>query len=339
MGEKKKKCFVIAPIGDETSDIRKRSDQVLRHIISPAAEKCGYETVRADKIDRPGIITSQVIHHVVEDDLVVADLTDCNPNVFYELAIRHALRKPLVQIIQKGENIPFDVAGTRTIHVDHTDLDNAQDAKDEIVKQIEALEKDSSDIETPISVALDLQFLRQSEKPEARSLGELVEAVVDLRASLMKVDLRLDTENQGRILHEIRLEIDRLSSRVDEHLTVARISRGEHGRIWPSVEPILELLRSDTLQTPTSEILIIASVFRDGMPWLYELAVEVSRMARHGSIVDLRTAAREFSEAVDFAYQSPSSRRLFSRNEYMSMLRREIDRVLNQALSMPRFDG
>ena len=230
MSEEKKKCFVIAPIGDETSDIRRRSDQVLRHIINPAAEKCGYETVRADKIDRPGIITSQVIHHVVEDDLVVADLTDCNPNVFYELAIRHALRKPLVQIIQKGENIPFDVAGTRTIHVDHTDLDNAQDAKDEIVKQIEALKKDPSDIETPISVALDLQFLRQSEKPEERSLGELVEAVVDLRASLMKVDLRLDTENQGRILHEIRSEIDMLSNRIDEHLMVARISRGDHGR-------------------------------------------------------------------------------------------------------------
>lgn len=133
MSEKKKKCFVIAPIGEEKSETRKRSDQVLRHIISPAAEKCGYDTVRADEIDRPGIITSQVIQRVVDDDLVVADLTDSNPNVFYELAIRHALGKPLVQIIKKGENIPFDVAGTRTISVDHKDLDNAEAAKEDIV--------------------------------------------------------------------------------------------------------------------------------------------------------------------------------------------------------------
>ena len=92
-----KACFVIAPIGDPESDTRKRSDQVLRHVIKPAATTCGYTAIRADEIDKPGMITSQVIQHVVSDPLVVADLTERNPNVFYELAIRHALRKPLVQ--------------------------------------------------------------------------------------------------------------------------------------------------------------------------------------------------------------------------------------------------
>src|SRR3989339_2254786 len=96
-----KSCFVIAPIGEPDSDTRKRSDQVLKHIIRPAVEACGYKAVRADEIDKPGIITSQVIQRVVDDPLVVADLTESNPNVFYELAIRHALRKPLIQLIQK----------------------------------------------------------------------------------------------------------------------------------------------------------------------------------------------------------------------------------------------
>lgn len=117
-----KNCFVIAPIGELDSDTRKRSDQILKHIIKPAVSSCGYKAIRADEIDKPGIITSQVIQRVVNDPLVIADLTERNPNVFYELAIRHAIRKPLVQLIQKGERIPFDVAGTRTIQVDHTDL-------------------------------------------------------------------------------------------------------------------------------------------------------------------------------------------------------------------------
>ena len=208
MTENEKLCFVISPIGDQNSETRKRSDQVLRHIVRPAADICGYKAVRADEIDKPGIITSQVIQHVVNDDLVVADLTERNPNVFYELAIRHALRKPLVQIIQKGEAIPFDVAATRTIHVDHTDLDSAEAAKNEIVKQIEALKTDSSDIETPISVSLDLQLLRQSEKPEERSLADLVAAVVDLRASLSKVELRLGTKDQQGLLSEIQTETE-----------------------------------------------------------------------------------------------------------------------------------
>ena len=116
MTTNEKLCFVISPIGDQDSETRKRSDQVLRHVVRPAADICGYMAVRADEIDKPGIITSQVIQHVVNDDLVVADLTESNPNVFYELAIRHALKKPLVQIIRKGEAIPFDVFVYRVTH-------------------------------------------------------------------------------------------------------------------------------------------------------------------------------------------------------------------------------
>ena len=108
-----KNCFVVAPIGELDSDTRKRSDQVLNYVIKPAVSECGYIAIRADEIDKPGIITSQVIQHVVNDPLVVADLTERNPNVFYELAIRHAIAKPLVQIMKKGEQIPFDVAATR----------------------------------------------------------------------------------------------------------------------------------------------------------------------------------------------------------------------------------
>ena len=81
-------CFVIAPIGEETSDTRKRSDQVLRHIIAPSVLKHGYQAIRADQIAEPGMIASQVIQHIVEDALVAADLTDWNPNVFYELSRR-----------------------------------------------------------------------------------------------------------------------------------------------------------------------------------------------------------------------------------------------------------
>jgi hypothetical protein len=80
-----KACFVMAPIGDPESETRKWSDQVLRHVIKPATITCGYTAIRADEIDKPGMITSQVIQHVVNDPLVVADLTERNPNVFMNL--------------------------------------------------------------------------------------------------------------------------------------------------------------------------------------------------------------------------------------------------------------
>ena len=186
-------CFIICPIGEAGSDIRKRSDQVLRHVIVPAVEPFSYKALRADHIAEPGMITSQVIQHIVDDPLVIADLTGSNPNVFYELAIRHALRKPLVQLLRRGEQIPFDVSGTRIIYVDHTDLDSVEEAKVEIGKQIQSLEKDPSNIETPISISLDLQLLKQSDNPEQRSLGDLLAVVADLRASFATLDKRLNS--------------------------------------------------------------------------------------------------------------------------------------------------
>ena len=181
-------CFVISPIGDPESEIRKRSDQVFKHVIAPTVLDLGYRAIRADHISEPGMITSQVIQHIVDDPLVVADLTDRNPNVFYELAIRHAIRKPLVQIIRRGDAIPFDVAGTRTIHVDHRDLDSVEAAKVEIMAQVKSLEVDSTKLETPISVSLDLQVLRASSNPEQRSMGDVLAAVTELRASIASIE-------------------------------------------------------------------------------------------------------------------------------------------------------
>jgi hypothetical protein len=109
-----KSCFVIAPIGEANSSTRKQSDQVLRHVIRPAVEPT-YRAVRADEIAEPGMITSQIMQRVIEDDLVIADLTDLNPNVLYELAVRHAILKPFVQIMANGQTIPFDVSGIRTV--------------------------------------------------------------------------------------------------------------------------------------------------------------------------------------------------------------------------------
>ncbi len=184
-GEKTKTCFVIAPIGDEGSETRRRSDQMLTHIIKPAVKECGYEAVRADEISEPGIITSQVIQHIIDDELVIADLTGKNPNVFYELAVRHTVKKPVVQLIESSESIPFDVAPTRTIHVDHRDLDSVASCKDELIRQIRSVEKDASKVDSPISVAIDLKLLRQSENPLEKSNAEIISMLQDLRSMIV----------------------------------------------------------------------------------------------------------------------------------------------------------
>jgi len=209
-------CFVIAPIGPEGSDVRVRSDQVLKHIIAPAARECGYDAIRADQISEPGLITSQVIQHVVEDPLVIADLTGRNPNVFYELALRHAIKKPVVQIIHAAESIPFDVAASRTIHVDHHDLDSAAKAKEEIIKQIKSVERNPAEVDTPISVAIELQSLRQSDNPLEKSNAEIITMLQDLRTTI--VELREEPRRPRippRMLEELAMMLERYDTVFD----------------------------------------------------------------------------------------------------------------------------
>lgn len=184
MTDTPKPCIVISPIGEEKSETRMRSDQVLKHLITPAAEECGYKAVRADQISDPGMITSQIIQRIIDDPLVIADLSEENPNVFYELAIRHAIKKPLVQIIQKGQKPPFDVAGMRTIPVDHHDLDSVAEAKQEMVKQIKSAESKPEAMETPISRAIDLQNLTQSGDPNDRHFADILEGISDIRSEM-----------------------------------------------------------------------------------------------------------------------------------------------------------
>ena len=71
------------------------------------------DPVRADQIAEPGQITTQIIEHLLRDDLVITDLTGHNPNVFYELSLRHAIAKPVVQM--GGIPLPFDIHASRTL--------------------------------------------------------------------------------------------------------------------------------------------------------------------------------------------------------------------------------
>jgi hypothetical protein len=218
-----KTCFVIAPIGEPESEIRKRSDQVFTYVITPAVQQFGYDPLRADHISEPGLISSQVIQHIVDDPLVIADLTGHNPNVFYELALRHALRKPLVQIMKSGEKIPFDVANTRIIPVDHRDLDSVETAKRDIVKQVNAVEKKPADIETPISVSIDLQNLKRSDNPEQRSLGDLLTAVTEIRTGLANVEQRLDNQIGPLAADQVRLLESHFARVYEQHSELEKV--------------------------------------------------------------------------------------------------------------------
>ena len=104
-----KKCFVIMPFSASKACTQKEWDEVFNKLIKPAVEKAGfgYECERSSA--QTGNIIEDILDALNRADLVVADLTDRNPNVFYELGVRHALRNSTILIAQNLADIPFDL--------------------------------------------------------------------------------------------------------------------------------------------------------------------------------------------------------------------------------------
>ncbi|WP_314662347.1 hypothetical protein [uncultured Selenomonas sp.] len=147
-----KTCFVVCPIGDVGSPIRKRSDQVFKYIISPACESNGFEPTRSDKSYAVDKIDQTIITHLESADLVIADLSDHNPNAFFELGYRTALKKPLIHIAAEGESLPFDVSGIRTIFYDLSDPDKLEECRNRLSETIKTLSiEDIPDDDTVLS--------------------------------------------------------------------------------------------------------------------------------------------------------------------------------------------
>jgi len=184
-----RRCFVVSAFGSNV-DEQRRHKQVLRHLVQRVLGS-RFHVVRSDEIDDECLITNQIIEHLIDDDLVIADLTGLNPNVFYEVAVRHAARKPIVHLITQGQEIPFDVANMRAVQYALDDPDLLEAAQEELARKVAAIEdNDWKAAPNPISVARDVWLLQGSEQPEIREAGDILAAVGELRDELRLLNKR-----------------------------------------------------------------------------------------------------------------------------------------------------
>ncbi len=184
-------------------------------------------------------------------------------------------------------------------------------------------------METPISVSLDLQILRESEKPEERSLADLVSLVADLRAGMAKLNAQVGGggDAEDGILEEIKNTLrslpHRLEERFDRPFGISSM-RGLH-RIHPMA---IRELTSGLHGNPWFGVLVVASLFRDSLPWIYDVGVEAYRGLREGRS-DGQKQLEEFTRVIEFTLHGPLVHELLGgRNKSTFVLLESVEPML-----------
>jgi hypothetical protein len=104
-------CFVMMPFGGW-------NDRYYQDIYVPAIKDASLEPVRADELFSTGSVMEQIWEEIGKAKVLMADLTDKNANVFYELGLAHAAKKPVVFTTARIEDVPFDLRHLRVITYD-----------------------------------------------------------------------------------------------------------------------------------------------------------------------------------------------------------------------------
>ena len=205
-------CFIVMPIGDQdfsgehvsADDLKRRYDDLIKEALLRADPTL--EITRADDVAIPGTITSDILTRIMHPDIVVADVTFPNPNVFYELGLRHSCRIGTIIIRdKKGPKVPFDIA-----HLRHIEYENTPSGLKELAQRLkQVLDHFARSPATPDSQFQELAKLTQYPFPDYGSRAKPVESDAEVIMAMMQSPEMLnlliktgsgETINQGELL-------------------------------------------------------------------------------------------------------------------------------------------
>lgn len=148
-----KTCFIITPIGDDSSAIRREIDGIIDEVITPMLDEKGVEARVAHRMITSSLITSDVIREIYDATFCIANLTENNPNVMYELSFAHAIKKHVIHIVRKGSDIPFDLSQHRYIPYVN-DIAGTKELRERLSVFVKEVLTPNSNVSNPIVEAL-----------------------------------------------------------------------------------------------------------------------------------------------------------------------------------------
>lgn len=216
--EQGKKCFIITPIGDTNSATFRKAKGVIDSVIKPVLSEYGFDDIKpAYEINVSGMITTQIINRIIDDDLVVVNLTGNNPNVMYELCLRHVVAKPIIHICENGTTLPFDIKDSRTVFYEN-DMLGVEELKSSIKEYLDEIDYSKEYSENPIYNATKMGLLlkhfpdEDGKSVEITLLQKIYESVENMndysfnKANMQEKELRLNRRYDYKMIFKSSAE-------------------------------------------------------------------------------------------------------------------------------------
>lgn len=202
---KEKTCFVIMPIADMDGYDTGHFERVYTHLIQPACKKAGYCAIRADEVASSNYIIIDILHKILDSEMVLCDLSGKNPNVLYELGIRQAFNLPTILIKDIKTSKIFDIQGLRYTEYNQTlRVDDVIKDADSIAKSIEHTAKpNAKDVNSLIQLLAVKPATRPNNVELSNETSVILESINDLAKRISSLEIPRPTP-QSRIANNIR---------------------------------------------------------------------------------------------------------------------------------------
>lgn len=273
-----KEVFVVTPIGKKGTETYEKFDAIFKSMIEPAVKSIDkdFEVTRADKIAKPGSFVKDILDRLKNSYLVIANLTGMNPNVFYELGVRHTLSNRTIIITEDYSTIPSDLKEYRAIEYS-ADITGIEHFKSALTKTINEIIEDPNHPDNPVQDRLgniietkeshlekeidDLKSqLKNKKNPIFKRKGETIERRIDRILKIWKSE-------KGSVLGE---EWYTENEKGEEVRFKINVPQGDFDYYFPYVEELIETcivisIHNDDfdIETDLADIRVMLSEYKD----------------------------------------------------------------------------
>ncbi len=202
------KAFVLMPLASEFDDI-------YEYLIRGAVSEAGFDVGRADDVRNQRNILADIVQAIGASDLIIADLSTANPNVYYELGLAHAFGRKVILLAQDIEEVPFDLRSYRVVTYT-THFSRINEAREELRQLAVGARDRTVQFGSPVS---DFSVLSGSEPVTPGSvLPKDLEGRKDDRGFL---DFQSDLEESFEIISNVLAEVGTRFQSLNPEVTTA----------------------------------------------------------------------------------------------------------------------